>query len=161
MKNKNLIVIGVIVILVIVGGGYFFLSSKNESDPRDTEPVAVEETIETLSPEEIGLELSTTNNDREVVISISKPEGIDTIEYELTWGAKVKDSSSGELLDVVHGISTEEPIELNGKPYETEIVMGSCSDVCHYDTGVNNIKIVLKVVKTDGKIYQVEETLEI
>jgi len=119
-----------------------------------------ENEILTLNPEEIGLELTTIKNNQEVVFSIGKPEGIKTIEYELTWGAKVEDKFSGSVLDVVHGDQSNGPIEMNGKPYKAEIVMGSCSDVCHYDKGVNNIKIILKITKTDGKLYQSERTLE-
>lgn len=164
MKNQTIIIIGVIILLVIIGGGYYLLSPKKEPVKSETiEPqVAEEEAILILSPEEIGLELTTTNDKRNVVIKIGKPQGIETIEYELTWGAKVKDKSSGELLDVARGTTSgEDPIRLDGKPYNAEIKMGTCSDVCHYDEGVNDIKIILKVTKTDGKVYHSEKTLEI
>ncbi|OGH20510.1 MAG: hypothetical protein A3D74_02790 [Candidatus Levybacteria bacterium RIFCSPHIGHO2_02_FULL_37_13] len=159
MKNKNLVIGLVIGALILVGGGVFVLSSNKKAAQAPIE-APTENEILTLNPEEIGLELTTIKNNQEVVFSIGKPEGIKTIEYELTWGAKVEDKFSGSVLDVVHGDQSNGPIEMNGKPYKAEIVMGSCSDVCHYDKGVNNIKIILKITKTDGKLYQSERTLE-
>ena len=65
-------------------------------------------------------------------------------------------------MDVRQGTSSgEDPILLDGKPYSHEVKFGTCSDVCHYDKGVNNIKIILKIVRTDGKLYQSEKTLEL
>jgi len=159
VKNKNLVIGLVIGALILVGGGVFVLSSNKKAAQAPIE-APTENEILTLNPEEIGLELTTIKNNQEVVFSIGKPEGIKTIEYELTWGAKVEDKFSGSVLDVVHGDQSNGPIEMNGKPYKAEIVMGSCSDVCHYDKGVNNIKIILKITKTDGKLYQSERTLE-
>ena len=49
----------------------------------------------------------------------------------------------------------------SGKPFTQEIVLGTCSDVCHYDEEVSNIKLILKVTKIDGTIARVEETLEL
>ena len=162
MKNKQALIGVGVALLVLVIGGYFVFSPKKASAPQDTGPKVTEEkSILTLSPEEIGLELSTINNNQKVVFKIDKPEDIKTIEYELTWGAKVEDKSSGSILDVVHGDQSNGPIEINGKPYKAEIVMGSCSDVCHYDKGINDIKIILKVAKTDGKLYQSKKSLEI
>lgn len=161
MKNKNLVIGLAIAALVLVGGGVFVLSSNKKAQAPVAEAPAENE-IATLSAEEIGLSLATTNDDKHIVFEIKKPEGIKVFEYELTWGAKVKDPSSGDLLDVVHGDTSNEPIAINGKPYKSaEIKMGSCSDVCHYDTGINNIKIIIKITKTDGKLYQSEKTLEI
>lgn len=160
MKNRNLIIGLAVAALVLVGGGVFVLSSNNKVPP-PIEKAPDENEVAALDPEEIGLELTTIKNNQEVVFSIEKPEGIKAIEYELTWGAKVEDKFSGTILDVVHGDQSNEPIEINGKPYKAEIVMGSCSDVCHYDKGINNIKIILKITKTDGKLYQSEKTLEI
>jgi len=36
------------------------------------------------------------------------------------------------------------------------MIFGTCSDVCHYDSGVTDIDLIVKITKTDGKIYQVE-----
>lgn len=161
MKNQK-VILGIIAIgLVVLVGGYFIFSPKKSSSiPQTPEPkVAEEETILTLSAEEIGLELTTINDNTKVVFKIEKPQGIETIEYELTWGAKVKDIPSGDLLDVMHGDQSSGPIEINGKPYKAEIIMGSCSDVCHYDEDVSGIRLILKVTKKDSKVYSVEKAL--
>lgn len=162
MKNQK-VVIGIIAaIILIVGGGVFVLSSTNKAPIQQAEQAPVENEIATLGPEEIGLGLTPTHNNQHLIITIDKPQGIKTIEYELTWGAKVKDKSSGELLDIRQGTTSGEyPIQINGKPYKHEIKFGTCSDVCHYDIGVNNIKIIVKVTKTDGTIAQAEKSLEL
>ena len=95
MKNKNLVIGLVIGALILVGGGVFVLSSNKKAAQAPIE-APTENEILTLNPEEIGLELTTIKNNQEVVFSIGKPEGIKTIEYELTWGAKVEDKFSGK-----------------------------------------------------------------
>lgn len=161
MKNQNLIIGVVIGVMILVGGGIFVLSSNKKAVQAPVKQTPVENEIATLYPDEIGLDLATRSDNKKVVFKIEKPQGIKTIEYELTWGAKVEDKSSGSILDVVQGTTSNGPIEINGKPYKSaEIVMGTCSDVCHYDIGVNNIKIILKITKTDGKLYQSQKTLE-
>ncbi|MEK7517470.1 MAG: hypothetical protein AAB583_02880 [Patescibacteria group bacterium] len=162
MKNQK-VIIGVFAgILLIVGGGVFLSSSGSKAPVQVTEQAPAENEISAIDPEEIGLDLIPTNNNKHVVIKVDKPQGIKTIEFDLTWGAKVEDKASGELLDVRQGTSSgEDPILLDGKPYSHEVKFGTCSDVCHYDKGVNNIKIILKIVRTDGKLYQSEKTLEL
>lgn len=161
MRDQKAIIGLVVLAIILVIGGFLVFSPKNQNTTpsENTNQEQVEAPVIKLSPEEIGLDLTTTNNNRHLVIKIEKPQGIKTIEYELTWGAKVEDKASGSILDVVHGTSSGSPIEINEQPYEDEIKMGTCSDVCHYDEGVNNIKIILKVTKTDGTVAQIEKSL--
>ncbi|PIZ98072.1 MAG: hypothetical protein COX78_03885, partial [Candidatus Levybacteria bacterium CG_4_10_14_0_2_um_filter_35_8] len=48
-----------------------------------------------------------------------------------------------------------------GQSVNQEIVLGTCSDVCHYDQDVKSVKLVVKVTKTDGKVFQAEEKLDL
>ena len=52
-------------------------------------------------------------------------------------------------------------VKSKDKLIKKEIVLGTCSDVCHYDLEVSDIKLILKVTKTDGKVYQSQKTLEL
>ncbi len=36
------------------------------------------------------------------------------------------------------------------------MIFGTCSDVCHYDKDVTDVKLIVKVTKMDGKVYQAE-----
>src|SRR3989344_5587696 len=148
MKNKNLIVIGVIVILVIVGGGYFFLSSKDESEPIDAQPELVDEIIETISAEELGLTIKAGTGNRTVIMEVANLDGISALDYELSYTAKG---------DLPRGVVGNIEVTSKDKTIRKEITLGTCSDVCHYDEDVSDIKLILKVTKEDGKVYHAEE----
>lgn len=145
MKNKNLIIVGVIVLILLVGGG-IFLATKKSSKP--TIPVQQSEEILTLSPDDIGLSLTKGKDENRVIMKVNKVDGIRVIEYQLSY------KSAGDIPRGVIG-----NVEATGNPIEKEIYMGTCSDVCHPDKEISDIKIILKITKTDGKIYQVEKSL--
>ena len=127
--------------------GGFVLSSKKTSN--STQQAWQEEQVLTLKPEDIGLELSLSDDSKKVTMEINKLDGITSLEYQLLYNSKD---------DVPRGaIGT---IDIKGDKIKKEIVLGTCSDVCHYDEAVSDIKIIVKVVKTDGKTYQVEKSLE-
>lgn len=148
MKNQKLLIGGAIALIAIVAIGFFIISGKKTSPP--TQIPQTEDTVSTIPPEEIGLSLSTTSDNRKVILEISKTEGLSGIDYELSYTAKG---------DIPRGIIGHIDIKTPGKVITQEIVLGTCSDVCHYDEDVSNIKIVLKVAKTDGTVGQVEKSL--
>ena len=80
-------------------------------------------------------------------VEIIKNSGID---YELSYMSKG---------DIPRGAIGNIAIKQPGKLVKQEIPLGTCSDVCHYDQDVSNIKLILKVTKTDGTTSQVEKSL--
>jgi len=149
MKNQK-VIIGIVAVLLILVGGYFlFFSNKTNRETAVTEPEVPEETILTLLPEEIGLTLTAIDNNRKVLMEITKTSGLSSLEYELSYTSKG---------DIPRGVLGTIDIKSN-KPIKHEIVLGTCSDVCHYDQDVSNIKVILKVTKSDNKVYQSEKTL--
>jgi len=153
MKNQKVIIGIVVGLLVLVGVGYFIFSPKKSSSiPQVPEPqVAEEETILTLPPEDIGLTIKAIENNRKVLMEIANTSGLTSLDYELSYTSKG---------DIPRGVLGTIDVESN-KPIKHEIVLGTCSDVCHYDEEVSDIKLILKVTKTDGKVYQSQKTLEI
>lgn len=156
MKQKQVIIIGVVVLLLALGIGYFVQSSQQSKSPQTTEASQVEEdVVQNLSAKELGLSIETRNNNKEVKFVIANPKGISVYEYEISYTAE------GSL---PRGL-TGGPFEV--EPDETKIdsgykVLGSCSSgKCKYDTGISEIKLVLKITKTDGKVYSAEQTLEL
>ena len=145
MKNKNLIIVVVIVLILLVGGGIFLATKKS---PKLAVPTQQSEEILTLSPSDIGLSLTMGNDGKRVVMEIVKTEGLTSIEYQLSY------TSKGDIPRGVIGTA-----EVKGNNIKKEIILGTCSDVCHYDQDVSDIKLILKITKTDGKIYQVEKSL--
>jgi len=148
MKNQKVIIViaGVLLILVV---GYFLIFNKSTKEPVVAQPQATEETILTLSPEEIGLTLTAIDNNRKVLMEIANTSGLSSLEYELSYTSKG---------DIPRGVLGTIDIKSN-KPIKHEIVLGTCSDVCHYDQDVSNIKLILKITKSDNKVYQSEKTL--
>lgn len=153
MKDKK-IVLAVIILLVFVGGGYFVLSSKKTSNvtsqsTTQSQGQMQQDVIPTISEEDIGLSLSSTFNNRKVIIQITKTSDLSSVDYELSYTSKG---------NVPRGIIGQLQIK-PGKPVSQEIVLGTCSDVCHYDEDVLSVKLTLKVTKQDGNTYQLEKIL--
>lgn len=156
-KNKTLIGIIAFVVLLLVGGGMYFLSSNTSSQTaiEEDEVAAIEEEeILTLSPEEIGLELSARSDKRAVKFVINNPKDITSVEYEVSYFAKG---------DIPRGAIGRADSKAGEDTIETKYIdLGSCSSGrCKYDEGVTEVKFTLKITKTDDKVYQVEKSLEL
>jgi len=141
-------VIGALILVLVILGGIFFLVSKKQVKPENT-AAGEQQEIPKLSSDEIGLSIAMGEDGRRVIMEISKIEDIEEVEYQLSY------TSEGDIPRGVIGM-----VEAKGRSIKKEIVLGTCSDVCHYDEDVSDIKIIIKVTKIDGKVYQVEKALE-
>ena len=150
MNNKKLIIALVVGLIALVGG--FFVLSNNKK----TEPVVPqtpqEEQVSMIKPEDIGLTLTASADNRKVILEVKNTEGLSGLDYELSYTSKG---------DIPRGVIGHIDIKQEGKPVKQEITLGTCSDVCHYDEDVSDIKLILKVAKTDNTTSQVEKTLEL
>ena len=161
-KNKTVvIVIGVCVGIGLLAGGYFFIA--NRSAQTEEETFIEEQVVESISPDEIGLTMEANPSGKGVRFSIEKATGIETIEYQVTYEADstAQERSEGGETRVQRGITGEAMIESGDSSYTSEwLDLGSCSrNVCRYDTGVSEVMLTLKITKSDGKIYEVEQSL--
>ena len=167
MKNKNLVIgIAVVLILVVLGGGYFLFAKKSGSSSTQQSTQGQDSmTAQTLDPEAIGLSLTATSDKKKVQFKISKLQGIKSIEYELTYqaNATAQEKAEGSDAQVQRGITGDAKINSGDSSYDSPALdLGTCSSgTCHYDTGVTSVDLVLKVTKTDGKVYQVEKKLDL
>lgn len=152
MNDKKLIIVSVIGLVILVGIGVLALSSSKKTEPAPVEQIPVEEQILEIKPEDIGLVLSASSDNRKVILEITKIEGLSALDYELSYTSKG---------DISRGVIGHIEIKQEGKPIKQEVVLGTCSDVCHYDEDVTDIKLILKVTKTDGSTSQVEKSLEL
>jgi len=153
-KKAVIIFICVIVIGVLVGGGFYFFS-KNNVQKQKAEPVKEESlVIPTLTPEEIGLKLTKSTSGQfaghGVVMTISRLDGIDSIECEFTYNA-------GDLPR--GGICKSVTVKPGDTIIKQEYPYGTCSNVCHFDKDISDVKMIVKVTKKDGKTYQVDASL--
>lgn len=147
--NKKILAIVAGLLLFVAAGTYFVLGNKSKTVT--TSPGLQEQSVPTISASDIGLTLTPGADKQRVAIEVSKTDDIQSIDYELSYMAKgtLPRGAIGHI-DVI-----------KGKPAKAEVYLGTCSDVCHPDTDISNIKAVLKVNKTDGKVYQAEAKTEL
>lgn len=152
----------VIIAILVLVSGYLLFAGKSKPEE---EVVAQDQTVQTVSAEELGLTLTAKPDKKAVKFAISKLEGIESIEYELTYEADstAAEQSEGGEPRVQRGITGEAEIDSNDNTFESEwLDLGSCSkNVCRYDSGVESVSLTLKIGKADGKILQATEDLEL
>lgn len=150
-----LIIAGAVVLILLVAGGVVFFLSQKQTPTPTPEDQTTQETLPTLAPSAIGMSLAMAQGGKSVTMTVNKLDGITSMDYEVTYTAK----SSGN--DVPRGIIGHIDI----KPGDTEktqnVTLGTCSDVCHYDTVVSPVKFSVKVTKTDGKVYEVDDSIKL
>jgi hypothetical protein len=165
-KNKNLyIIIAAAVVVLLVVGGYLLFGNKaaKTTDQTDVSDMSLDDAIR-LSPSDVGLELTATASKKQVKFVLSNASGINRIEYELSYEADSaggKDDESGGR--ITRGVAGEDVIDSDQAMYESKLLdLGSCSSgTCRYDKGVTSVHLLLKLTKSDGKIYQVEQDLDL
>lgn len=166
LKNKTtLIIITVIVVLIAMAGGYsFFVRQSISKKPIDQNQSQVDNGPENLSPDEIGLTLTASENKKQVKFAITKFSGIKAVAYQLTYEA---DSTKQEISEggepkVQRGIIGDvKGIQFGDYSYESPwIDLGSASkNIVRYDSGVESVNFIFKITKDSGKEYQVEQAL--
>ncbi len=151
LKNRKFQIAGIAVIaLVVLLAAFVTLKNTNQfSQKINTNILPTEIPIPTILPDEIGLTLAAGEGGKTVIVTVANTNGISVIDYELQYLAQ------GNLPRGAIG-----QIGLDNLPASKEITLGTCSDVCHYDKNVSNIKVVLKITKTDGSVFQSTASLD-
>lgn len=147
--NRKLL-IGIVAALVVVAAGGYFIFGRSNS--QTTTSGIQEQTIPTISASEIGLTLTPSADKHKIVIEVDNTKDISSIDYELSYLSKG---------DIPRGALGHVDVKTPGQSIKTDAYLGTCSDVCHPDSEVHNIKVIVKVNKTDGKVYQAEATTEL
>lgn len=150
MRNKTLTIGIVLILLALLTGGTVFLRSRGVEEK--AELPAVEEEVEEVSSESLGLTLSARGDKKAVKFEMTNIRDIASIDYELSYLAK------GDIPRGVIGHIDVNPAE---KKIASDFLdLGSCSrSVCKYDEGVTSVKLVVKITKTDGKMLQAKKEL--
>lgn len=152
LKNKIVLIAAAVVAVILILGVVVFLvlgkgaSSSNQTANAEPTPIPVL----TLQPTDIGLAFAPDANLQRGTMTITKTSDIASVDYQLTYTAVV----SGQ--PVARGTIGHADVKNKGQEISQTMVFGTCSDVCHYDTGITDVKLIVKVAKTDSKIYQVE-----
>jgi len=155
-QKKMLIIVGIVVLILIIGGGAFFvLGQKHQPASAPTIDDAQQANLPTLKPSDIGMSLESTKGGKSVTMTVTKLSGITGLDYEVVYTA----NSSGS--DVPRGIIGHIDITPSDSEKSQEVVLGTCSDVCHYYTVVSPVKFSVKVTKSDGKVYEVDDSISL
>jgi hypothetical protein len=162
-KNKVLVII--VSLLLLAGVVTAVLLGNATSSPSTDDSGNILETpVKVISADEIGLTLSFRADKKAINMSITKLDGIEAVEYEVTYDANVTADSSG---DSASGITQRgvvgSPIPVNGaSSIKRSIDLGTCSkNVCKYDAVVSDVKFVIKVTYSNGEIGSVEESISL
>jgi hypothetical protein len=152
LKNpKVLIAIGIVILVLVVGVIAVVVMGKSNQAANPIgggEPTPIP--VLTLQPSDIGLTFVTDANMQKGTLTVTKTSDIASMDFQLNYTAIV----SGQ--PVARGNLGPLVVKNKGQAVSQVIVFGTCSDVCHYDTGITDVKLIVKVTKADGKIYQVE-----
>lgn len=157
LKDKKILIAVVAVIILLLGGGFFVMGMK-QTAPTESMPAEEDLTVQTLSPESLGLNLEFRKDGKAAKIIVVNAKGIKAIEYQISY----QKNQEGE--DIPEGLIGDiDMSQLNGGKVETDFrEFGTCSSgTCRYDNVTSPIKITLKITKDDGKVYQSEKTFEL
>lgn len=170
LKNKTfaIAVVAVIVVLLLGIGGFMFVNHNLSQGQSDDQTQNFEDAIK-LSPSDIGLQMIASSNKKQVKFVINKPQGFTKVEYELSYmanstGTASEDEGEGDMpAKINRGVAGDDQISPDESKYESKFLdLGSCSSgTCRYDTGVDSVHLLLKLTKSDGKLYQVEDDLKL
>jgi len=155
-KNRNLSIAAAIVIVVVVLAGIFFIlsaSKKSANQLPNEVPAPTDQPVLKIAPEDLGITLTAGPGNKTAILSVTNTKDLVSVDYELSYMATVNGA------EVARGAIGQ--LDLKKKPVTKEITLGTCSDTCHYDVGVTDIKITLKINKSDGKIYQADLALSL
>ncbi len=150
LKNRKFQIAGIaaVALVVLLSAFVFFRNANQVGQNVNTNILPTEIPIPTILPEELGLTLEAGPKGQTVIVSVANTQGISVIEYELSY-------LSGDLPRGAIG-----QIDVTKSPATKEVTLGTCSDVCHYDEDVSDIKVILKVTKDDGSVFQSTATLD-
>lgn len=164
LKSRNgMIAVALIAILLIVSG--YLLFGRNTTQEIDDKDKIEKSVIQNISPEDLGLLIEANPAGNEIKFSLTKLDNIKSLDYQIQYEA---DSTAQEIGDgaeprVDRGIIGEVEVDPSETSYESDwIVLGSESaGTKRYDKGVDEVVLTLKLTKSDGTIYQSEDSLEL
>jgi len=160
MKNKNVLIIGsIILVLFLIVVGYFFYS-RNSASQKQAEQTQQDQQqndiVPTLTPDAIGLVITIRDDKNAMKFDITNASDITHIEYAIAYTAQLQDQQVSQgLTGEIANDNSDKKIGVGYREF------GTCSKgVCRYDTVISPIKVTLKVTKRDGKVYDVEKTID-
>lgn len=155
--KKYKILIITLVVLVLLGGGYYLFLGRTSSKPIPLQTQVPEEVIPTISPSDLGLVATLRDDKKAIKFEITNIKDIASVDYQISYTKEVNGEQVPEgLIGEVKVKPQDQKISINYREF------GTCSSgKCRYDKVVSSIKLTLKITKTDGKVYQAEQIVEL
>ena len=151
-----LIVTGIVGVVIFAIVGYFVFFKQSTPTPVEQLPTQEEEqvAIPTISPDDLGLVFTARTDGKAVKFTIANPQGIQSIDYEISYLAKG---------DIPRGAIGHIDVNPAKETVSTSYIeLGTCSSgKCKYDEVVSAVKLLLKIVKDDGKSYSTQISLDL
>lgn len=157
-KNKLMIISVIVVAAVLIGGGAYMLLGKKTAPAVNTSANTSQDqtqNVPTLAPSDVGMSLAVTRGGKSVTMTVTKLGDITALDYEVTYTANNNGSS------IPRGVIGHIDVKPGQSQITQEVVLGTCSDVCHYDTVASSVKFSVKVTKADGKVYEVDSSINL
>lgn len=149
LKKYKFLALAVLIVLIIGGG---FLVWKSKQKPVEVTAPVVEEKVEEISSQDLGLTLQARPDKKAVKFEITNIKDIASVDYELSYLAKG---------DIPRGVIGHLDVKSADKKIVSNFLdLGTCSrSVCKYDEGVTSVNLLVKINKTDGKVLQAQKEL--
>ncbi len=145
LKNKITWVL-VVIVMILLGVAFFILKPGSNPSASD-ETVDEMSEVKQVSPDELGLVLTSKQNGQVINMKIANIKGITSIEYDLTYDSEV------EGLDEPTGRGVTGVFEIKGEPIDEDIDLGTCSKkVCKYDKVVSDVTVILRINYENGEV---------
>jgi len=148
--NKLLVILGgAVLVLALIGGVVFMMTRNKAEDDSSTRPT--QQVLREIEPEDIGFTLEASTDKQNVLIDVTKPEGIKLIEYDLSYNAEG---------DLPRGTFGEIDIE-GGESLPKKVYLGTCSSgTCKPDKGITLVTVTAKVTYTNGDRAQLQSSVD-
>lgn len=155
LKNKKVIAAVAVFLVLTVLGGAFFLT-RNKSVPSTPSESIADSELPTLSPEDIGLEVTVRSDGKALMFELTKAFDINSVEYTIEYEKEIEGERVPEGIFGIMNITEDGITKTDYREF------GTCSlGKCRYDKVISDIKIILKVTKKDGKDYLVEKIVKL
>lgn len=152
VKNKFVLIGGAVVLIVLIAV-YFLVFGKSKDKTETQIPTTAEEEAITMQPEDIGLTLSASPGNKEVIMKISDVSKFSSFEYEMNYDAVV----NGET--VARGAIGSGEVD-GDTPITRSITIGTCSSgKCKYDSGVTKVSFLIRLNLKTGDTAVVQKDL--
>jgi len=155
LKNKKLIAAVAVFLILALAGGAFLWMRQGSSQEAPSDGIT-ESDLPSLSPEDIGMEVTLRKDNQALMFELTKAEDINLVEYTIEYEKEVEGETANEGIFGVMNIGEDGITKTDFREF------GTCSaGKCRYDNVTSDITINLKVTKKDGKEYQVQKIVKL